>query len=118
MLYVNNIIVKIKLTISAADKIFQGWQWEMKDYRLFPPKVFSKNQTAFYGWKITAPFRSKESQMLNNLVNLSKYGIIHKDLQSNTIKQDLRDIQLVIDLLQVTFINPVDESSLISCSVA
>ena len=99
MLYVNNIIVKIKLTISVVDKIFQGWQWEMKNYRLFPPKVFSTNQTAFYKWKITASFQSKEFQMLNNLINLSKYGIIHKDLQSNRIKQDLKDVQLVIHLL-------------------
>ena len=43
-------------------------------------------------------------QMLNHFINLSKNGVSHQDLQPSRIKQDLKDVQSVIDLLKYTFI--------------
>ena len=56
-------------------------------------------------------------QLLNNFINLSKTGIVHQDLKPSRIKHDLNDVQSVMDLLKYTFINPAEESSLISLSV-
>ena len=50
------------------------------------------------------------------MINLSKNGIVHQDLQPSRIKCDLNDVQSVVDLLKYTFINPAEESSLIGLS--
>ena len=55
-------------------------------------------------------------RLLNNFINLSKIGIVHQALQPSRIKRDLNDVQSVMDLLKYTFINPAEESSLISLS--
>ena len=55
-------------------------------------------------------------RMLNNFINLSKTGIVHQDLHPSRTKRDLNDVQSVMDLLKYTFINPAEESSLISLS--
>ena len=54
--------------------------------------------------------------LFNNFINLSKSGIVHQDLQPSRIKHNLNDVQSVVDLLKYTFINPAEESSLISLS--
>ena len=75
---------------------------------------FSTNQNTVYRWTITAPFRSMARRLLNNFINLSKTGIVHQDLHPSRTKRDLNDVQSVMDLLKYTFINPAEESSLIS----
>ena len=54
--------------------------------------------------------------LFNNFINLSKSGIVHQDLQPSRMKHNLNDVQSVVDLLKYTFINPAEESSLISLS--
>ena len=55
-------------------------------------------------------------RLFNNFINLSKSRIVHQDLQPSRIKHNLNDVQSVVDLLKYTFINPAEESSLISLS--
>ena len=55
-------------------------------------------------------------QLMHEFINMNSFGKIHQDLKNKRISRDLNDVQVIMNHLKETMINPVEEKSLMSIS--
>ena len=66
--------------------------------------------------EIITQFTGGHSLLMHEFINMYSLGKIHQDLQSKRISRDLNGVQVIMNLLKETMVNPVEEKSLMSIS--
>ena len=66
--------------------------------------------------EIITQFTGGHSLLMHEFINMCSFGKIHQDLQSKRVSRDLNGVQVIMNLLKETMVNPVEEKSLMSIS--